>query len=222
MGAPVKILLISASPHRLKSNTFLLAEAARQACAAAGAETEVVHLPDLEIKFCLHCEACHREILACPLKDGVRPLLDKMLEADGLILATPNYINQVTASMKALFDRSSHFIHCLRLSGKYVSGVVSSGSGRDKEVLDYLAHYAHTCGAWYSGGLSASVAAVPESRARAVEIGNRLVADIKEKRGFPGQDKIINEHRSHFKRLIEARKDDWPGEYRYWQEQGWL
>ncbi|HNQ36280.1 MAG TPA: flavodoxin family protein [bacterium] len=218
----MKVLLISASPHRLKSNTFILADEARRACAAAGAETETVHLPDLEIKFCLHCEACHREILACPLKDDVRPLLDKMLEADGLILATPNYINQVTASMKALFDRSSHFIHCLRLLGKHVAGVVSSGSGRDVEVLDYLAHYAHTCGAWYSGGLSSSVAAVPENRDRARELGVKLAADIKEKRTFPDQARVLQEHRVHFKRLIEARKDDWPGEYQYWQKQGWL
>jgi len=218
----MKVLLISSSPHRLESKTFILADEARRACEAAGIETESIHLRDREIKFCLHCEACHRQILACPVKDDVRPILEKMLQADGIILASPNYINQVTASMKALFDRSSHFIHCLRLLGKYVAGLVSSGSGRDQEVLDYFQHYANVCGARYSGGLSSAAAAVPENLPRARQLGEKLAADIKAGVSIPEQDRVIGEHREHFKRLIMARREDWKGEYQYWLDRGWL
>jgi len=70
----------------------------------------------------------------------VASILEKMLDAEGIILASPNYINQVTASMKALFDRSSHFIHCKRLLDKYVAGVVSSGSGQDTASLAIISY----------------------------------------------------------------------------------
>ena len=50
-------------------------------------------------------------------------ILEKMLKAEGIIFASPNYINQITASMKALWDRASHFIHCRRFQDKYVSAI---------------------------------------------------------------------------------------------------
>lgn len=67
--------------------------------------------------------------LWCPIKGDAPKVINKMLEADGIIFATPNYINHITASMEALFERASHFIHCKRLLGKYVAAAVSSGSG---------------------------------------------------------------------------------------------
>lgn len=60
-------------------------------------------------------------------------------------------------SMKALFDRSCHFIHCKRLTGKYIAGIVSSGSGKDNPVINYMKHYALTCGAQFAGGISSKV-----------------------------------------------------------------
>ena len=150
----MKILLISSSPHKEKSKTFSLAGGVLKGLSSNAADIETIHLCDFSVFFCKHCEQCHKDILQCPLPDDVHVILKKMLEADGIILASPNYINQVTASMKALFDRSSHFIHCKRLLGKYIAGVVSSGSGQAQEVLDYIKYYGHTCGAQYAGGVS--------------------------------------------------------------------
>ena len=149
-------------------------------------------------------------------------ILEKMLEADGIILASPNYINQVTASMKALFDRASHFIHCKRLLGKYVAGVASSGSGQDKDVLDYIRYYAHTCGAQYSGGVSSTVPISNEKKQEALKLGESLSKDIKDKRLFPEQMKIIESGKEHFKRIMEMRKNLWIEEYQYWKDKGWL
>jgi multimeric flavodoxin WrbA len=149
-------------------------------------------------------------------------LLQKMLNADGIVLASPNYINQVTASMKALFDRSAHFIHCKRLLDKYIAGVVSSGSGQNKEVLDYIAFYSHTCAAQYSGGVSAIQQFGEDKRVEAFKLGKKLVSDIKEKRTYSEQMQTIEQGRQHFARIIKLRKDDWQEEYKYWLEKGWL
>lgn len=218
----MKVLIISSSPRKEKSQTFLLAREVLSGCGNQDVESVVIHLCDLKIEFCRHLEACHNKILSCPIKDDVHMILQKMLEADGIILASPNYINQVTASMKALFDRASHFIHCKRLLGKYITGVVSSGSGQNKEVLDYIGYYAHTCGAQYSGGVSSRAPCSKEKMKEAWQLGKGFALDIKEKRIFPEQMKIIEDGKEHFKRIIEIRKNDWQEEYQYWQSKGWL
>ncbi len=181
-----------------------------------------MHLCDLKIEFCRHCERCHKQVMNCPREDDVRDILDLMLAADGIVLASPNYINQITASMKALLDRSSHFIHCKRLLGKYIVGVVSSGSGRDKDVLDYVKYYAHTCGAQYAGGVSCRAPVSKEKMEEAFALGNELALAIREKTEFPKQIKLMEEGREHFRGIMEMRKEVWVEEYKYWQEKGWL
>jgi len=218
----MNILLISSSPHKTRSQTFLLAEELLKGLDSS-VKKEVIHLCDHRIEFCRHCERCHEKVLQCPIKDDVvRSILEKMLDADGIILATPNYINQVTASMKALFDRSSHFIHCKRLLGKYVAGVVSSGSGQDREVLDYIKYYSHTCGAQYVGGVSSAAPINDEKKKEAFNLGRTLAAAINDKKSFPDQIKIIEAGKEHFKRIIKLRKNTWVEEYQYWKDKGWL
>lgn len=218
----MKILVISSSPHKEKSRTFALANEVLKPLLEKNAEVEVIHLGNLIINFCRHCEVCHQRGLQCCIKDDVPAVVNKMLEAEGIIFATPNYINQVTASMKALFERASHFIHCKRLLGKYAVGVVSSGSGEDKEVLDYIRYYAYTCGAQYSGGVSSSAMAVEKNKAAAWQLGEKFVSDIQKKKVFPEQIKIIDAGKAHFKQIIQLRKEDWQEEFQYWQEKGWL
>lgn len=188
----------------------------------SGIKTEIIHLADLRIGFCRHCEACHKKMLHCSIKDSVPELIKKMLSADAVIFASPNYINQVTASMKALFDRAAHFIHCKRLLGKYIAAVVTSGSGNDEDVLQYIKYFGHTCGAQYSGGVSCSAYALKAKIQEAYQLGVKLAEDVKEKRVFIGQVTVIEKGREHFKRIMQFRKDDWQAEYAYWQDKGWL
>ncbi len=218
----MKLLLISSSPRRQESNTFALAKEVLRGCSIESGNPEIIHLRDLNIGFCRHCEECHRKILHCSVTDNVPGILNKMLEADGIILASPNYINQITASMKALFDRASHFIHCKRLLGKYIVAAVSSGSGQDGDVLDYIKYYGHTCGAQYSGGVSSGVPVSKEKMEEAYRLGVKFVSDIKEKKAYPKQIALIEEGKRHFREIIKRRKDEWIEEYLYWQNRGWL
>lgn len=219
----MRILLISSSPHKVKSQTFILAKEVLNGCSCyEGIDCEVMHLCGLKIEFCKHCEACHKKILSCPIKDDTHMILQKMIEADGIIIASPNYINQVTASMKALFERGSHFIHCKRLLDKYIVGVVSSGSGRDEDVLGYIKYYSNICGAQYAGGVSSVAAVSKQKLEEAFKLGKKLFLDIKEKKEFSGQKKDIERGRQYFKKIIEMRKNDWVEEYQYWQRKGWV
>lgn len=217
----MRILLISSSPHKEKSQTFLLAREVLKGFSGE-VKTEVIHLCDFKIEFCRHCESCHRKIMCCPINDDVGMILEKMLKAEGIIFASPNYINQITASMKALWDRAGHFIHCRRMLGKYVLGVVTSGSGEDEAILEYIHSYANICGAQYSGGVSSRRPVSKEKKEDALNLGNKFISDIQEVRVFPEQVKFIDEFKENFKNIIQMRKDDWVEEYQYWLDKGWL
>ena len=217
----MNLLLISASPHREKSQTYRLAEELL-ACNVAFVSVEVIHLCDLKIEFCTGCSLCHKKVLHCPLKDDVFALLEKMLAADGIILATPNYINQVTGAMKTLFDRSSHLIHCKRLLGKYIAGVVTSGSGNDKGVVDYLEYYSHACGAQFVGSVSSRIPLDDAKKKEAADLGKKLVEACKTHKIYPQQQEIIDSGKAYFRKIMESRKDEWSGEYLFWKEKSWL
>ncbi len=217
----MNVLLISSSPHKDKSQTFLLAKEVLKGFSSA-VKTEIIHLSDYRIEFCRHCEGCHKKILRCPIKDDAFMIIKKMLKARGIIFATPNYIHHITSSMKALWDRAGHFIHCRGLLGKYVLGVVSSSSGEDKAVLDYINKYANICGAQYSGGISSRRPINHLKVKEAVSLGNKFISDIQKNTAFPKQMKFINDFKDDFRKTIMARKEDWKEEYQYWLNKGWL
>lgn len=101
-------------------------------------------------------------------------------------------------------------------------GAVSSGSGQDKDILDYIRYYALICAAQYSGGVSCRA---PVSRGKLEEarrLGKKLITDIKEKKKYSNQIKNIERAREYFGKIIETRKDSWAEEYEYWRAKGWL
>jgi multimeric flavodoxin WrbA len=90
-------------------NTHILVEEALKGAASKGAETELVNLYDLNFKCCVSCFVCKRlggkSLGRCAANDDLSPVLDRIHDCDGLILGSPIYIGEVTASMRALFER---------------------------------------------------------------------------------------------------------------------
>ncbi|WP_164908915.1 flavodoxin family protein [Candidatus Velamenicoccus archaeovorus] len=213
---------ILASPRKNKSNTLDLLKEALSAAQGHGFCEEIIHLCDYKIEFCRHCEACHKNILSCPIKDDVRLLQQKILEADAIIFASPVYIHHITGHLKNLLDRSSHFIHCQRLLEKYAAAVATSGGGPHDMVPEYIKQYTTACGARYVGGVSTAVPLDKEIKRKAYNLGVDLSEAIKRKKIFPVEEAVIQTQREYFKQVIMAKKEDWPGEYRYWKEQGWI
>ena len=218
----MKLLGISASPRKNRSNTLLLLKEVLSGAEKEGEQSEVVHLCDLKIEFCRHCESCHKNLMVCPIKDDAHLLLNKMLESDGIIFASPVYIDHITGYLKTFLDRSTHFIHCQRLLGKYVGAVATAGGGPQQMVLDYIHLYSSVCGAQYVGGVSSVVPISEEVKNRAKELGRNLTEAIKNKTEFQQEVKEILSRRDYFRRIIEFRKKEWSEEYEFWKEKGWL
>ena len=102
-----KVVVVNAGPRRGWNTDTLLKEAARGA-ESTGATIERFDLFRLE-KYtgCISCFGCKREKNKgrCICRDGLTPVLDAIREADGLIIGSPNYLSNMTASFRALYER---------------------------------------------------------------------------------------------------------------------
>ncbi len=102
-----KIIVVNAGPRKGWNTDMLISEAAKGA-ASVGAAIERYDLFRLE-KYtgCISCFGCKKEKFKghCVCKDGLTPVLDAIREADGLIIGSPNYLSNLTASFRALYER---------------------------------------------------------------------------------------------------------------------
>ena len=104
----MKVLGINGSPRK-KWNTGTLVSKALEGAAAAGAETELIHLYDLDFKGCISCFSCKRlngkSYGKCAVKDDLAPVLEKVEKADALVLGSPIYFAEVTGEMRSFIER---------------------------------------------------------------------------------------------------------------------
>ena len=102
-----KIVVVNAGPRKGWNTDSLITEAAKGA-ESVGAETQRFDLFRLE-KYtgCISCFGCKKEKNKghCICRDGLMPVLDAIREADGLIIGSPNYLSDLTASFRALYER---------------------------------------------------------------------------------------------------------------------
>lgn len=124
----IKVLGISTSP-RVKGNSDLLLRRALAGAESAGTSIEYLHLPDYKISPCIECNACYKTGI-CAVKDDYQQLLEKILNADRLIFATPIFFMSVCAQAKMLIDRSQ----CL-WAHKYVLKKGPITPGRDRRAM---------------------------------------------------------------------------------------
>ena len=99
------ILIISSSPRR-GGNSDLLCDAWMEGARKAGHHVEKIRLAEHAIGPCRGCGACDRPGQACPQNDDMAALLQKMLAADTVVLATPVYFYSVSGQMKTFIDRT--------------------------------------------------------------------------------------------------------------------
>jgi len=98
------ILVISASPRKGGNSDTLCDEFIRGA-KDKGHRTEKIFLKDRKINYCMGCGVCnstHR----CVQKDDMQEILEKMVKADVIVMATPVYFYSMNAQMKTFIDRT--------------------------------------------------------------------------------------------------------------------
>jgi multimeric flavodoxin WrbA len=102
----MKVVAINGSPRK-NGNTSILIKLMFKELQGEGIETEFVQLGGRLIRGCVACYKCfeNKDCHCSNDKDELNEILAKMIEADGIILASPTYFCNMTPEMKALVDR---------------------------------------------------------------------------------------------------------------------
>ncbi len=102
-----KIVAVNCGPRKGWNTDSLISEAIRGA-QSMGADVIRFDLYKLEkYSGCLSCFGCKREKYKgrCIQRDGLTPVLDTIRHADALIIASPNYLSELTAAFRAMYER---------------------------------------------------------------------------------------------------------------------
>ncbi len=102
-----KIIAVNAGPRKGWNTDTLITEAAKGA-ESAGAVVEKFDLFRLgKYTGCISCFGCKNEQHKgyCVCHDGLTEVLDAIRASDGLIIGSPNYLSEMTASFRALYER---------------------------------------------------------------------------------------------------------------------
>ena len=149
----MKILAINGSPRTIRSTTRRLAQFVLEGAETAGAETEMIDLCDLRVTPCTACEGCSFNGI-CVFEDDVPLIVERMKEADGIVFASPVYIDNVSGQMKVFFDRLADAIHYQILAGKFGCSVATTHTSGGDEVVAYQNHVLNYLAVVSVGGLS--------------------------------------------------------------------
>lgn len=130
---------------RKDGNTARMVREAFGPLEAAGVQTELVQLAGQTLRGCRACYQCmEKKDGRCSTKDdAVNDYIAKMVEADGILLASPVYFSDVSSEMKALIDRAG--MVC-RVSGdllkrKLCAGIAVARRGGAIHTFDTLNHF---------------------------------------------------------------------------------
>ena len=125
----MKTIILNGSPRK-NWNTALMLKEAQKGAESVGSEVEYINLFDLTYTGCRSCLICKRkdsQRCHCFWKDDLSPLLDRIFQADALIIGSPIYLGDVTSQIHALMER----LHFCTLSyddySNYFKGKVDVG-----------------------------------------------------------------------------------------------
>lgn len=223
-----KILAILGSPRKGESYKAVQAFE-RELKSREEMDFEYLFLKDYDLGTCRGCFLClSKGEKYCPLKDDRDVIIEKMMAADGVIFATPNYSLQVTAIMKNFFDRLAFIFHRPCFFYKSATAIVTQGVYGGGEITKYLATLAEFWGFRVVKGI---VLTTPPGIRLPVE-QNKIDKKIANAAlGFHRALSDRSPYRPTLKRLAifhasrtshRVMSDRSGADYNYFKEQGWL
>ena len=133
----MKTLIINASPRK-GGNTSSMLDVITKILNKEGIETEVVQIGQESIRGCMACYKC-KELDKCVIDDCVNELADKLIAADGFILASPVYYGGINGTLKSALDRI--FFRGIDCGGKVSAAIAVCRRGGNETALDQMNKY---------------------------------------------------------------------------------
>jgi len=140
----MKVVAFNGSARK-DGNTAILIRRVFAELKAEGIETELFQLAGKTIKGCIACGKCYKnKDKRCAVENDVaNECIEKMVEADGIILGSPTYFSDLTTEMKALIDRAGYVAransHMLRR--KVGAAIVAVRRAGSIHTFDSINHF---------------------------------------------------------------------------------
>ena len=154
-----KVLILSGSPRK-GGNSDILCDQFAKGAKEAGNQVEVVRVADKKIAPCRACYYCRSHGGECVIKDDMAEVLQKMIDADVLVLASPVYFYSIDAQLKAAIDRA--VARWLEVKNKELYYIVTCADTQSESAETTLACFrgyadcvegAKECGVIYGTGV---------------------------------------------------------------------
>ncbi|HEX38371.1 MAG TPA: flavodoxin family protein [Candidatus Cloacimonetes bacterium] len=140
----MKIVAFNGSPHK-EGNTYSLLKIACETLEDEGIHTEILHLGGKQVHGCLACRKCfeNKDNKCIQTEDIINTCIQKMVEADGMLIGSPTYFADVTPEVKALIDRAGFvgFANNGLFKRKLGAAVVAVRRAGAIHVFDSINHF---------------------------------------------------------------------------------
>ncbi len=164
------VLVLSAS-FRKGGNSDVLCDEFIKGAQEAGNNTEKIYLNDYKINFCRGCGVCNTTH-KCVQKDDMEMILNKMVTADVIVMATPVYFYNMNGQMKTLIDRTvPRYEEISNKDFYFILAAADSSRANMERVLESFRGFTEDClnnahekgivygtGAWQIGDIKGSPA----------------------------------------------------------------
>lgn len=126
----MKIVVLASSPHKNGTSNTLVNEFERGA-KEVGKEVEVIDLAHIDIHPCMGCDACGMNG-NCVQQDKGNEILNKILESDAIVFASPVYYYNVSSQLKMIIDR--FYAKTMQITNKNLkAGVIMTSWNSDED-----------------------------------------------------------------------------------------
>jgi multimeric flavodoxin WrbA len=191
-------------------------------------EMESVALGQQNLQFCRGCRICYnRGEEHCPVRDDLLAIKAKMQAADGLILASPVYVDDVSGITKNFIDRLCHVCHRPEFAGKVAYVLATTGSSRTGKTLETMQMALRTWGFQVIGQTGLKMGALmkrEETRerfeAQASQIARCVFQAVRQGRG--SQPDFFSLMMFKIQQMAWRKANPGTLDYQYWEQQGWM
>lgn len=136
-----KVLILSGSPRK-NGNSDILCDEFMRGAAENGNIVEKIRVAEMNLEYCRACYACS-DTGSCVIKDDMSEVLQKMIDADVLVLASPVYFYSIDAQLKTLIDRTvSRWTEVKNKEFYYIMTAADNGSEAMETTLACFRGYA--------------------------------------------------------------------------------
>lgn len=215
----MRILGICGSPH--KGNCYSILSTIKENY--PDIDVKLLRLKELHLEQCRGCYVCVlKGEKNCPLKDDRDMIIKEILDADGVVFASPTYVNHITSLMKNFIDRLGYLGHRPVFFDKYAMVIGICGGFGAKEVTKYMKGIFTSFGFNVVSSLELQISTKSEkekiyNHKKTIEAFDTFIAKIKKgQRNKPTLMQAIMFNM--FKYVSEANKDLFAADYQYYKD----